>query len=281
VSRFRQKPLRTKAWPITAFTKDYPRGWHVPKHRHRRGQLIYAISGVMHVTTREGIWIVPPQRSLWIPLGMQHEIHMEGQVAVRMLYMDRPSSALFGSHCKVLAVSALLRELILEAVLAHAEKRRERMAMLAPLLLHELQAADETALHIPVPSDPRLKHVCQRLLAGTSRVETLEQLAAHVGASSRTLARLFESELKMSFVRWRQHVRLARALSQISQGQAIKTVARDAGYASCSAFSNMFHRVLGITPTHYMKQAVEPSMASSCSRLSPLPSSLPRRMTAR
>lgn len=208
----------------------------------------------MHVTTREGIWIVPPQRSLWIPPGMEHEIHMEGSVAVRMLYMDRSTSASFGTHCKVMAISALLRELILAAVQAHAQKQRERMAMLTPLLLHELQSAEEEALRIPVPSDPRLKTVCRRLLAGTSRAETLEQLASHVGASSRTLARLFESQLQMSFVHWRQHVRLARALSQISQGQAIKTVARDAGYASCSAFSSMFHRMLGVTPTDYMKQ---------------------------
>jgi AraC-like DNA-binding protein len=255
VSRFRQPPPRAHAWPITALAKDYPRGWHVPRHRHRRGQLIYARSGVMHVTTREGIWIVPPQRSLWIPPGMEHEIHMEGSVAVRMLYLDRSNSALFGAHCKVMAISPLLRELILAAVQAHAQKQRERMAMLAPLLLHELQTAEQAALRIPVPSEPRLKNVCQRLLSGSSRLETLEQLAGHVGASSRTLARLFESQLQMSFVHWRQHVRLARALSQISQGAAIKTVARDAGYASCSAFSSMFHRVLGMAPTDYMKQA--------------------------
>lgn len=258
MSRFRQQPAGVKTWPITALAKDYPRGWHVSKHRHRRGQLIYATLGVMHVTTREGIWIVPPQRALWIPLGMEHEIRMEGRVAVRMLYLDHSSSALFGSHCKVLSVSALLRELILAAVKAHAEKRRERIAVLTPLMLHELQGANEEALHIPAPTDPRLKNVCQRLLSGTSRTDTLEQLAAQAGASSRTLARLFESELQMSFVHWRQQVRLARALSQISQGRAIKSVARDAGYASCSAFSSMFHRVLGLTPTHYMRQMVEP-----------------------
>ena len=220
----------------------------------------------MHVTTREGIWIVPPQRSLWIPVGMEHEIHMEGQVSVRMLYLDRPTSALFGPHCKVLAVSALLRELVIAAVQAHVDKLRDRMAVLTPLLLHELRTADETAFHIPVPSDPRLKNVCRRLLAGTSHVETLEQLAARAGASSRTLARLFEKELQMSFAHWRQHVRLARALSRMSLGHSIKTVARDAGYASCSAFSSMFHRVLGVTPTGYMKQATESGSGRSRSR---------------
>lgn len=259
MSQIRQYTRRRSAWPITALAKVYSCGWRVAPHRHRRGQLIYAKSGVMQVTTREGIWIVPPQRALWIPVGMQHEIHMEGQVAVRMLYLDPPTSASFGPHCRVLSVSSLLRELILAAVRAHEDKQAERMAMLAPLLLHELQAADPVALHIPVPSDPRLRKVCLRLLAGASHEETLEQLAARAGASSRTLARLFESELHMSFVRWRQHVRLAQALGQMSLGRPIKSVARDAGYASCSAFIGMFRRVLGVTPTEYLRYADLPS----------------------
>jgi AraC-like DNA-binding protein len=79
-------------------------------------------------------------------------------------------------------------------------------------------------------------------------------LASFAGASSRTLARLFERELKMTFVRWRQQVRLARALSQMTAGESIKKVARGAGYASCSAFSAMFHRVLGVAPTSYLRQ---------------------------
>jgi AraC-like DNA-binding protein/mannose-6-phosphate isomerase-like protein (cupin superfamily) len=253
VSRFRQGAA-SAAWPLTALAKEYPRGCHVPPHRHRRGQLIYAASGVMQVTTREGIWIVPPQRSLWIPIGMPHEILMEGRVAVRMLYLDRASSVAFGPHCRVLAVSPLLRELILAAVQAYGERNATTMKLATPLLLHSLQEADEAPFRIPVPSDPRLKKACQRLLDDASRPDTLEQLAARAGASSRTLARLFESELRMSFIRWRQHVRLARAISQMSLGRPIKTVARDAGYASCSAFCSMFHRIVGVSPTDYLRQ---------------------------
>lgn len=250
MSRSRQQA----SWPITALAKEYPRGWHIDRHRHRRGQLIYATSGVMQVTTREGVWIVPPQRSLWVPPRMEHELHMEGKVLVRTLYLDPPSSAAYGHHCRALAVSPLLRELILAAVQAHGDRRAARMAMIAPLLLHEMRKAPDTAFRIPMPSDPRLRRACQRLLEGMCGAETLEQLATRAGASSRTLARLFQSELHMSFVRWRQHVRLAHALSQMSLGCSIKTVARGAGYASCSAFISMFRRVLGVTPTAYLAQ---------------------------
>ena len=256
MSHSRQRAGVAVAWPVTALAKDYPKGCLVPRHRHKRGQLIYAASGVMQVTTREGIWIVPPQRSLWVPAAMPHEIRMEGHVAIRTLYLDRAAAALLGGHCRILAITDLLRELILAMVGAHGARDAQRMHMMLPLLLHELHGAGEAAIHIPTPSDPRLKKVCCRLLADPSRTDTLDQLAQRVGASSRTLARLFESELKMSFVRWRQHVRLARALSRLNAGASIKSVARDAGYASCSAFCAMFRQVMGITPTGYGRRMI-------------------------
>jgi AraC-like DNA-binding protein len=254
MSHFRQYAGSMPAWPATALAKDYPKGCLIPRHRHKRGQLIYAASGVMQVTTCEGIWIVPPQRSLWVPAEMPHEIRMEGHVAIRTLYLDRATGAPFGDHCRILAITDLIRELILAMVSAYGARDAQRVRVMLPLLLHELHGADEAAIHIPTPSDPRLKKVCGRLLADPSRADTLDHLAQRVGASSRTLARLFESELKMSFARWRQHVRLAHALSRLNAGASIKSVARNAGYASCSAFCVMFHRVMGITPTSYSKR---------------------------
>ncbi len=174
---------------------------------------------------------------------------MEGDVAMRTLYLDRIASAPMGTMCKVLFVSALLRELIL----AMMQARAERTSLMTPLLLHELRHAEQTPVHIPMPSDPRLRNVCDRLLEDGSRTDTLEQFAHDAGASGRTLARLFERELRMTFVAWRQQVRLARAIGQMAVGASIKQAARDAGYDSSGAFTAMFRRVLGTTPTRYLE----------------------------
>lgn len=254
MSRSRQG-LRARAkgaWPVTALAKHYPARTHVPPHRHQRGQVVYADSGVVRVATREGFWIVPPQRALWIPVGMRHGATAESDVALRTLYLDAAQSAPFGVRCKALVVSSLLRELILEAVRAYGVRDARRMRILSPLLIQELLAAHEAGLCIPMPSDARLARVCQRVLEDAARGQTIEGLASLAGASSRTLARLFERDLKMTFVRWRQHVRLAKALSQMTAGASIKTVARDAGYANSSAFTAMFRRVLGAAPTRYL-----------------------------
>src|SRR5215470_3396702 len=104
--------VSAKHSPLRPLAKDYPAGWSVPRHRHRRGQLVFAASGVMRVTTRKGTWIVPPQRAVWVPAGTPHEIHMEGPVAMRTLYLDRSAGAPLGHECKVVVISNLMRELV-------------------------------------------------------------------------------------------------------------------------------------------------------------------------
>ena len=261
VSATRPSGTRTRAvprrgFPITALAKDYPAGAHVARHHHQRGQLIHAVSGVAQITTREGIWILPPQRALWVPPRMPHEVRIASDLAVRTLYLDGEASAPLGPHCKVLFVSTLLRELVLEVVRAYERRdRSDRGQLLTRLVLCELQRAERSEIHIPAPSDARLQHVCRRVLDDPSRQMPLDVLAHDAGASSRTLARLFERDVKMTFLRWRQHVRLASALSQIAIGDPMKKVARDSGYRSCSAFSAMFRRALGCAPTRYLGQA--------------------------
>lgn len=46
--------------PLVAMAKDFSNDHLIPYHRHARSQLLYASSGVMTVTTANGIWVVPP-----------------------------------------------------------------------------------------------------------------------------------------------------------------------------------------------------------------------------
>jgi AraC-like DNA-binding protein len=248
--------------PVTSLAKPYPAGWRVPRHWHRRGQLMYAESGVAEISAREGLWILPTQRALWIPPGLTHEVRMQTEVAARTLYLDRALSATIGTECRVFFVSKLLRELILAVVGCQAAKReRTRVQLMTPLLVHELLRSDSTAIHLPWPSDARLLRACRYILQDPSRSESMDVIARAAGASARTLTRLADAELHMPFARWRQQVRLARALNHIVMGDSIKSAAHDAGYKSCSAFSAMFHRALGASPTMYAGR--QPSRSSS------------------
>jgi AraC-like DNA-binding protein len=86
---------------------------------------------------------------------------------------------------------------------------------------------------------------------------TIEEWGARVGASNRTLIRLFQRETGMSFGRWRQQLHIGLALQRLASGQSVTNIAFDLGYESTSAFIAMFRRMLGTTPARYFSEAAE------------------------
>ena len=104
-------------------------------------------------------------------------------------------------------------------------------------------------MSVPLPSDARLQRLCAELLADPSDRRTLDAWSEVAGASTRTLARLFESDLGMSFNAWRQRIRFHNALEALSRGEPIARVAEHHGYRSASAFSSAFRKVMGTPPS--------------------------------
>ena len=241
--------------PITVMAKDFAAGHDIAPHRHPRAQLIFAAQGVMAVRTPQGSWIVPPHRALWVPAETEHAIRMCSAVAMRTVYV-RPHAAALPDACCVVAVSPLLRELILRAAgrpLLYDEQGPD--GRVAAMILDELRALAVLPLHLPWPADKRLQRICAALRDDPALMRTLDEWSAAAGASSRTLARLFRKETGMSFGAWRQQARLLDALGRLATGEAVTNVALDLGYASPSAFTSMFRRALGRAPSRYFMES--------------------------
>ena len=64
--------LEATARPVVAQAATRADGYTIPLHRHRRGQLLHAISGIMRIETEDTVWIVPPARALWVPPDLAH-----------------------------------------------------------------------------------------------------------------------------------------------------------------------------------------------------------------
>ncbi len=239
---------------IATLTHDYPAGHVIPLHFHDRDQLVYASQGVMSVATRAGIWVVPTLRAVWIPTGVAHTITMSGRVAMRTLYLKARLARVLPRDCCVVNVSPLLRELILYACNFHALKKRvPRQRHLIDLIADQLEATQMVPLQLPHLSDPRARHVAEILLAEPANTQKLSQLCKGSGASKRTVERLFQDEVGMTFGKWRQQLRLMHAVRLLAEGAKVTHAALEAGYSTPSAFICMFKKVLGFTPALYFK----------------------------
>jgi AraC-like DNA-binding protein len=238
--------------PVAWRLHDYPGSVIVERHHHSRAQLLFASRGVMTVETEQGIWVVPPKRAVWIPPGMDHEVTSRGHLLMRSLYFDAGLVKDLPTTCMVVTVSPLFRELSLAAIsLPVLYDENGSDGRLIEVLLDQLKTITTTPLHLPTSNDKRLAPIIAGLSRDPSDNRNLAAWATVVGASERTLSRLFYQQTGMTFRQWRQQVKLLEALGRLANGEPVTNVALDLGYDSQSAFIAMFKKALGTTPGKY------------------------------
>lgn len=223
-----------------------------PRHRHPEGQLIYAIAGIVSVETDHGTWVVPPNRAVWVPAHLAHATRSHGAVQFRAVLVAAAASRGLPKECCVVEVSPLLRELILRlASLSAAAARSDLGRAVSWLLLQELTVLPAQPLDLPMPQHAALARYCRTIQTEADREIALEEAAAALHMSRSSFMRLFRHETGLSFGRWRQQSRLLHALALLAEGRPILGVALDCGYSSPSAFTAVFRRTFGRTPTAY------------------------------
>ncbi|RDI63898.1 helix-turn-helix protein [Nocardia pseudobrasiliensis] len=243
--------MTSRLWP-SGGVHLWPSGGMSTAHAHSRGHLVYAARGVLSVYTEGGVSIVPANRIAWTPAGFTHHHRSHGQIDMRIVFLPASLARLAPPRPAVFAATGLARELLLTLTSARDFDRGAR-ARLHRVLLDELREAPEQALQLPQPRDDRLRAVTDRLYENPSETKSLAELGRAVGASSRTLSRLFHDELGMTFYEWRTQLRIHHALILLAEGHDTIRVAHACGWANPSGFIKAFTDIVGTTPGRYIR----------------------------
>ncbi len=256
-----KKRLRSVDEPflvVRSVRADVQSGTVLQDHRHDWHQLIFGSAGVLTVWTQEGSWVAPPSWAICVPAGTSHNIRFVGPCAFRTLYLRPDYFADMPRRCMALAVSALLRELILRIGELRAIDRRNRIeAAMALLLAAEFRDAGRPSFCLPMPTGDFTRRVADSSALHSSNNRSTSSLARQLGIGARTLERRFVAETGMTLGRWRQQQRLFGALEQLATGKTIKIVAAAAGYQTPSAFVAAFRKLFGTTPARYFSHTIE------------------------
>ena len=220
-------------------------------HQHERGQLLYARKGCIRITLANQVCLLPPSRAAWIPPATAHRAVMKEVVDYRSLYFSAELSKGLGADVCVLSVSPLL-EAVLEPM-AQASFDQDwsqgRYMHLLGLCVDEMQRASRQPTLLPLPHDRRLRVLMDQPEQLPPELHVLER---EVGASARTISRIFSRETGMSYQQWRQQWRLMRAIELLAIGKSYGYTTTMLGFQSESAFVAFFRGMVGCTPKAFL-----------------------------
>lgn len=246
---------------VEILARSYPGGTRLDPHMHREAQLVFAAKGVMQVQTPGGVWLVPPERAVWVPPLLEHAIDVLSDLEMRTLYFQpnwlaQQTAGAELSNDFVVRVEALMREAILAMFEPNCSDARK--TALAQIVIMDLRDAGDASTFMPMPLDAKARQVANIILNDPAGDHDLKSLAARVGISGRTLTRLFPEQTKLTLKSWKQRARVIAAIEQLGQpGMSIKQVAAKLGFSSTAAFSHAFRDVTGETPTAFLSRKAQ------------------------
>jgi AraC-like DNA-binding protein len=233
-----------------------------PLHQHSEGQLIFPQFGVLVLELDNRVIRLAPDRAAWIPGNVLHAVILNQTYRYHSVYVD---PAHFRDPApKVLGVRPLFRELILDAAVWFRDPgRRSADRGRAQVLLDELQQAAHLNRGVEIPAESRLNSICRAIEANPSDRRSLRAWSRLVGASEKTLQRLFHLHTGLSFQQWRTFARMARSLELQRRGLRLIDIAIEVGYANESAFAQAYKKFYGHSPSWEKRRDVLSKQAES------------------
>ncbi|WP_319447171.1 MULTISPECIES: helix-turn-helix transcriptional regulator [unclassified Mycobacterium] len=232
-------------------------GWH----SHEVHQIEYAMHGIVEVETDSAHYLLPPQQAAWIPVGLEHQAVMNPDVKTVAVMFDPELISDAGGRARIIAVSPLIREMMSYALRwpidrAHGDDISDGFFRTLAQLVSE--ALDhEAPLSLPTSDHP----IVAAAMAHTK--EHLDSVSADdvsraVSVSERTLRRLFQDTLGLSWRTYLLHARMLKAMALLAApGQSVQATASAVGFESLSAFTRCFARFCGETPSAYRRRVTE------------------------
>ena len=234
-------------------------------HAHEVHQLLYALSGVLHLETADTRYLLPPQRAVWIPAGVMHRTWLE-DVQSASVFLPNDSVENFGNQVAILSATPLMREMILYAIRWPATYPRPND--LAESFFQTFIRLCSDWLREPLPLFlPQTDHPA--LIKAMAYTQTELADATVAGASSaaamseRSFRRHFLSSVGMTWQQYLIQSRMIRAAALLAQPRArVSDVAEKIGFCSLSRFSAQFQLFFGNSPGQYAKSLTGPLPAA-------------------
>lgn len=221
----------------------------IPLHTHTKGQLSYVQGGIAYITVDFKTYVVPARHYFWIPAGVPHILRIGYSATVlRSLYFyaHNDHSNSFYRKLGIYPASELLIQMInyTERWDGRNIGSNEINFEFLVALKNILPTMNNQALPmiLPVTDDERMVKILKYLARNMDKNLNLKDVSKKFNMSERSMSRLFQSSLGISFLQYLKTLRIITALELILKtNKTISEIAYEVGYETLGAFSNTFY----------------------------------------
>lgn len=228
----------------------------LPAHQHDKAQLLLVYGGIAYLQTDTKDFYIPSNHYIWIPKNHPHNLMFNTQdLYIINIYFPDEKADSFYDELGIYPVSKLLAEM-----LSFSEKWQgdyykgswefEFLTTLKSVLSKE--NLKKFSIQLPTTDDQRLNAIIDGFRNRLNESLSLDSIAQQSGISVRSLTRLFQTKLHITFVQYLKMLRIIRAMELINDTDLNMTeIAYEIGYSNISAFSNNFQQLTNMRPTEF------------------------------
>ncbi|MCR9364535.1 AraC family transcriptional regulator [Vibrio antiquarius] len=238
--------------PVLVKTIDMPKGYIDALHQHTWHQIIFPIKGLLQTQTEHYQHLVPHTSALFVTAGVQHESIALSNTIFVGIYLNPAFGATYEPQVRTIALTPFLNELLQEIRRqCEGETSHEEVLHLLVVLHDQILKSNVQTFQLLLPQDRRLKLIFEQLTDEPALSCSLKEWGEKIGASERTLSRLFAKEFNTSFLLWRQQIRLIYSLSLLDESLPIQAIADLVGYQNDSSYIKAFKAYFDMTPQQF------------------------------
>lgn len=258
MSSFSELIEKVDAYPASILVLRQQWEQKLPVHKHEKGQLLLVFGGMANLRTKEKDFYIPLNHYIWMPKKYSHSLMFNTQdLHIINIYFpeDEHFNHPFYNDLGIYPVSKLLSELLNfgEHWNGHffpGSWEYELLLTMKHLLPRE--NLRKFSIQLPTTNDQRLNEIIKFIRGNLENPLTLVLTANKFGMSVRSMTRLFNHELGISFIQYLKMLRIIRAMELIKDTHlSMSEIAYEIGYSNLSAFSNTFQQLTNMRPTEF------------------------------
>lgn len=248
-------------------------GWeevNLSEHEHQKHQIIYTLSGTLHIQIEESNYFVPEKHIAWIPPGSKHILSSNNRrVSLVIFYLDLSGKtnehpyrdfSVYSTHNVVaenLRFIASKGPVIQQSEFPDLYDFTLSFFRLLPTINPHMENLLKTKV---IPNDERIRPVLEYLIQHAHENLKIEEVAERFGFSVRNLSRLLHDS-GIHFNRYLNQQRVTRAIELFTDGKKnIQEVAYEVGFNTPNNFNRVFKQLTGMSPGCYGKEIKKGSL---------------------